>query len=432
MINLPDQQPAAALPLERLKVRLRLRQRTFFHFQHGGVLHGLLCRAFGSHLPPGIFPLALESGRVAFQPGDFYDFVVSAAGSSRALLSVFEASLRSLTNAKRKPGAATLDGNFELVAVEKLAAPTLEESLARAEMLLEQESLRLIFHSPLRLRRPEELAQLGASYFNRDCFPARLLFDRLWRRYRQLVDGEFPSGEAIPMPPSAIARVEDLVWLDMPVRGRIEGKPGRPRGTTLGGVCGSVALSGVPVEWLRLLVLMEAGQLGSSTHFGFGGFFVGELPAWLRPARTYEEALGFRAGDPRAAAEALTPAALAILDEGASFFRSGLSRFSAAEGQRRARAAGMQDAVAGAGTRFIKDLDGRAVMARLEALWPGEPLVEKLGSRLELRGECAELAKLLGKVFASELVEAMQREGKRLVRIGDQLRVVGRVEALAA
>lgn len=425
---LPDEKPAQALPLERLKVRLRLRNQTRFHFQHGGVLHGLLCRVFGSHLPAGLFPLALESGRVDFAPGDPYDFVVSAAGPSRALLRVLEPSLRGLAQAKRGAGAATLDGNFDFESVEPLVLPSLEESLARAEALAARAALRLTLTSPLRLRRPPELAAPGASYLNQDCFPAALLLDRIWRRYRHLMDGEFPESGAMPgLPGGAAAQTDALVWVDMPVRGKLEGKPGRPGGTTLGGVVGALGLKGLPLPWLRLLVLMEEGQLGCATHFSFGGLALGQPPSWLRPASTLEERLGAKAGDPRAAAAALLPAALAVLDDGAAFFRRGLSRFSADEGLRRARSEGFrQELDEGEVPRRLAAIRTDAALVRLQALWPAEPLLRRFAGWLESPASRPQLAELLSALFAWELAEELAGEDRRLVRTPAGLRVLAR------
>jgi hypothetical protein len=426
--TLPDQKPAQALPLERLKVRLRLRERTRFHFQHGGVLHGLLCKVFGSHLPPGLFPLALESGRVDYAPGDLYDFVVTAAGPSRALLRGIGPSLRSLAQEKRGPSTATLDGNFDVEAVEQLPLPTLEEALGRAEFLALRQPLRLICHSPLRLRRSPELALPGAGYLNQECFPVDLLLDRLWRRYRQLLDGDFPETASIPAPPpAASARVEHLIWFDMPVRGKLDGKPGRPGGTTLGGVCGAVSLAELPPTWVRLLALMEGGQLGSSTHFGFGAFALEALPVWCRPACTFEDQLGEQAGDPRAVAAALLPSALAILDEGAAHFRRGLSRFSAEEGERRARGEGYRHELAGEVARRVEALSAELVLPRLAALWPSEPAVVRLAGWLASPVARPALGELLSALFASDLAEDLARDDLRLVRTRAGLQALARL-----
>ena len=429
---LPDGRPARLLPLDRVRVRLRLREPVNFRFLHGGVLQGLLCRLFGHQLPPGLFPLALESGRVAYRAGAAYDFLLSAAGSSRALLAGLEAALGSVGRPRAEP-PATLAGNFVVEEVAALPTRSLAAAIAKAQELAQQGRVRVVFPAPLRLRRPPELAQPGGAYLNAACFPAGVFLDRLWRRYHQLTFGEFPEGRELPpLPEGARAEVEHLVWLDLPVRGKLEGKPGRPSGTTLGGVCGSVVFAGLPLPWLLLLVLMEEGQLGSSTHYGFGAYSLEMAPDWLRPARTYAEELGARAEEPRRVAEVLSPAALALLDDGAAFFRRGLSRFSAIGGLRRAREQGIAARVGGAGTRFVADLRKEEVVARLAALWPGEPLVAKIGEWLEEPEKRAELAKLVGKVFGVELADALEEEGRRLVRVGSELRVFGREEALVA
>lgn len=418
---LPGPSPFQALPIERLRFRLRLRERARFRLQHGGVLHGLLCRVLGGHLPADIFPLALESGRTFYEAGSAYDFVVSAAGKSRALLPELERSLRSLALAPKAEKAATLEGNYELMEVEPLPLPNLEMTLARAAALARQPVVKLLLHAPLRLRLPPELAQPGSAYANRAVFPAALLLDRLWRRYRQLIDGEFPEGGLIPPLPAVSARVEQLLWLDMPVRGRTEGKAGRPTGTTLGGVCGQVLLENLPAEWLRLLVLMEPGHLGSATHFGFGAYAVEELSAWCRSARTREEALGEKAGDVRKAVSVLGPTVEALLDEGASYFRRGWSFFSAEEGLRRAQEEGFRLELAGELEARVARLPVERILAKAQALWPTEPLVERLRHWLGNPAEKKALERLLTWLFAPELAEELEREGKKLVRKGYDL-----------
>ncbi len=228
------------------------------------------------------------------------------------------------------------------------------------------------------------------------------------------------------LPATVAARVEHLDWLDLPLRGKTEGRRGTFGGADLGGFCGSVVFENLPLPWVRLLVAMEPAHAGSGTQFGLGAYALEALPSWLRPARTYAERLGAEAASPAAAAVALAPAALAWLDDGAAFQRRGLSRFSAEGGLKRARELGLNGPVGGAGTRFVASLGDAEVMARLSALWPGEPLLERMPGWLAAPASRAELGRLLVKVFAGELADALAAEDRCLVRCGCELRVLGR------
>src|ERR1051325_2269400 len=69
---------------ERYLVRLRLTRPARFHFNHGGALMGLLCRALQTHeLSAGVAPFACESGHVRFEAGDAYHFGLTLAGAAR-------------------------------------------------------------------------------------------------------------------------------------------------------------------------------------------------------------------------------------------------------------------------------------------------------------------------------------------------------------
>jgi hypothetical protein len=73
-----------------------------------------------------------------------------------------------------------------------------------------------------------------------------------------------------------------LVWVDLPMRGPREGKPGRPQGTTLGGVLGEVLLADVGAEAAALLALLENFHVGSNVHFCKGSR-TSSPPKALRP-----------------------------------------------------------------------------------------------------------------------------------------------------
>ena len=171
-----------------------------------------------------------------------------------------------------KGAAPTLGGNFRLEAAAPLPpADPGAEAGALLDLGGPDKSLTLRFLSPLRLERPEELQERGATFLNEDCFPTAHFLERLWARLFRFASGRFPTAEdragMPPLPPGLTAEPGHLLWLDLPVTGGPRKKP-----YTLGGVAGEVRLSGVPQEWLPLLVLGRHLHTGAGTAYGFGRY----------------------------------------------------------------------------------------------------------------------------------------------------------------
>jgi hypothetical protein len=433
-LQLPGGLRAEDLDLQRFKIRLRLREPARFGFLHGAMLHRLVTSLLGEGPPPGLFPLALESGHVKYEEGEAYDFVLSAAaGEPKRRLEGIEPALRA-AGQKRPPAtnkATSLEGLYEVESLEPLPRLELGEALKRVEQLVGQNAVRIRLASPLRLRRKPERASQEASQTSQAEWLAAQLLGGLWRRWRQLAG--LPAAEPPALSPQARVKTEHPTRLDLPLELCDQDLSGGPAPTTLSGLSGSLVAENLPRPWLLLLVLMEQAQAGSATEYGFGSYTLGELPQWQSPAQTYLERLTwYDEVDPEGAARILEPAAVALLDEGPAFYRRGLSRLSAEGGLKRAREQGLNGPVGGAGDRFVAQLEKAEVIARLEALWPGEPLIAKLEAWLEIPAEKAKLTRLLAKIFAVELADALQEEGRRLVRMGNELRVLGRHAARVA
>src|SRR5205823_2010593 len=121
---------------ERYLIRLRLTAAARFHFNHGGALMGLMCRAAGRHeLPAGFVPFACESGRVRFREGDPYNVGLTLAGAATREIDVerLDAGLRRIGAEKPDPRRPlpTLGGNFEVESVERLPPPDIESEASR-------------------------------------------------------------------------------------------------------------------------------------------------------------------------------------------------------------------------------------------------------------------------------------------------------------
>jgi hypothetical protein len=120
--------------VERYRLRLRLTGEARFHFEHGGVLRGLLSRALGRHdLPPELIPFAPESGRVRFAPGDAYQIGLTLVGPARGLAGeLFDGLARLGRSPAAGRPAPVLGGNFDLEAAEPLPPPDFEAEARRS------------------------------------------------------------------------------------------------------------------------------------------------------------------------------------------------------------------------------------------------------------------------------------------------------------
>ncbi|MDQ3916937.1 MAG: hypothetical protein M3348_00410, partial [Acidobacteriota bacterium] len=299
--RLPRTPQMLTAEVERYAVTLRFTQPGRFHFNHGGALMGLLCRALATHeLHAGVAPFASESGRVRFAPGEAYRFGLSLAGraSTGFRAEEFRAALARIGARPPDPNRPppTLGGNFEVVSVEPCPPPAPADEIAK---LAAARTVTLRLLSPLRVERPAPLKRKGAGYLNAECFPLSHFTRRLVKRLFLLARERFPEdGEIEDLLPSLGAAHEPvmtdvrLLWLDIP----LEGPPGkRPaQGYTLGGGVGRVVFREVPESWLPHIVAGQDTHAGEKTHYGLGRYLVEECRAVgedvFRPARTlYEE-----------------------------------------------------------------------------------------------------------------------------------------------
>ncbi len=293
----------AAIPrpdFDRHVLTLRFTRPARFHFNHGAVLHGLFNAVFQHDLPSGLLPFACESGRVRFEPGDFYNIGLTLIGTARSSLSKVEDELHRIGRAEppRDRPLPTLAGNFELVNVTRLNPPDIDHA---ARALADRSQWTLRFVSPLRLERPEPLKTRGASHVNSACFPAYHFLRRLWTRLFFLAHDRYPTaderlGLILPIPTTVEISPRTLLWLDLPIDGRPDKESNHPSGHTVGGVVGEAILAGEPGAWLLPLVLGQYLHAGEKTHYGLGRYAIAEAASHedgdpFRPARTAFERL---------------------------------------------------------------------------------------------------------------------------------------------
>lgn len=272
--------PGAFTPpqIDRLLVTLRLRRAARLHFNHGGVLRGLVSAALRRHeVPAGLIPFACESGRVSFEPGEPYRLGFTLVGESQRLAEELIRGLE-VVGGHEPPGGQggvppTLGGNFDVSLVRPLGPAPIG---ALQDLVAASSRVCLRFISPMRLKRPAELATPHEAYVNGQCFPAGHFLDRLFQRVMFVLHGQYPDAAARrscpALPPGLEADVAGrLLWVDVPIEGRGD-DPRRPRGYTLGGILGTVTLAGVSPDWASWLTLGRHLHVGESTAYGFGRF----------------------------------------------------------------------------------------------------------------------------------------------------------------
>ena len=266
-----------------------------FHFLHGGALNGLLCNALQGHpLPEGVVPFACESGRVRFEAGERYNIGVTLVGEARGLLDDLAAGLHRIgaTEPDRTRPLPALCGNFEVVEVTTLPAPDLEQE---ATVLAGSGgTVTLQFLAPLRMERPRAQKLPGEGYLNASFFPVPHFLLRLWGRLFRLAERR-PASEADrdalrpSLPAGAATRHPRLFWVDLPVPGEGAANGSHGGGLRLGGVMGSIGLTGISPVWVPPLVLGQYLHAGEHVHFGLGRYRIAELATAgdpFRPARS--------------------------------------------------------------------------------------------------------------------------------------------------
>ena len=510
---------------DRYLIKLRFTRPARFHFNHGGALMGLLCRALETHdLPAGVIPFACESGRVQFAPDDFYHIGLTVAGVARAGFDIEKVHKGLQRIGARTPDLnqplPTLAGNFEVASIEVCHPPDLEKEIAS---LTESKTLTLRFLSPLRVERPSSLKEKGAGFLNGDCFPLWHLTERLVKRLFLLMHGRYPEAQEcgqllLPLQTQSEPTILDqhLLWLDIPLDGARGKSEGRPKGYTLGGVVGKITFSCVPQTWLPILLLGQYAHAGENTHYGLGRYLIEECltlnedcfqPArtiyqdLIEPARledafehiinhsiapgvdgcapddyrnsyeslaarlstdlrtgTYKPSplLGFVAPKDgsrlrplavptvrdrmaqRAACELLSPAIEMLLEDCSYAYRKGFSRVGAARAIERAYDEGFRYVLDADITSFFDAVTWTQLFAKLEALFPFEPLVGlieewvrvpvmfdgKLIKRERGLPQGISVSPLLANLFLDEFDEELLGRDYRLVRFADDFIVL--------
>jgi CRISPR-associated protein Cas1 len=512
------------LTVARYQVKLRLTHPARFHFNHGGALMGLMCRALLTHdLPGGMMPFACESGRVRFEPGDCYHIGLTLVGPACEQFNQerFVEGLQAVggqRNDANRP-QPTLGGNFEVIGMSSLPPPDVDEELAR---LKGRPSLTFHLLSPFRLERPSDLKVKGAGFLNNDCFPLSHFTRRLTYRLFLMAHERHPTPAEREALFSSTHLVEPslvnprLMWLDIPLEGAQGKHESQPKGYTIGGTIGKIAFRDVPESWLPTLVSGQHVHAGENSHYGLGRYVIEECSVRagdvFRPARTIYQGLidtalldgalehvaehsvaagvdgvtpfkGLENRDlltthlateieketyrpeplfgfvmpkdseglrpltiptvrdrvvQRAAVELLGPSVEALLEDCSYAYRKGFSRAGAARAIEKAYEDSYRYVLDADVTSFFDAVEWERMFAKLEALFPLEPLVQliehwvrapvmferRLIERERGLPQGAAISPLLANLYLDELDEELLGRDYRLVRFADDFVVL--------
>ena len=244
------------LSFEEYQIQLKLQEPVRFHYYHGPVLHGLLCRALNRHpLGPEIALYPAESGRIEYRTSDSYNFGLALFGDCPKLAGQIRSGLEQV--GKSPPVGKTV-GAF---AVTQFARQDEIQPLPKLP-----EDITLQFITPLRVERRQPLK--GKRFFDPAFFDLqrflRLLHDRVYDLCK--LSGTALPPYQVPDIPEVQVHQKSLIWIDTPYHGERK---------TIGGVVGFVRFKGdLPDHWKRLLWLGQRVHVGRNSAFGFGRYML--------------------------------------------------------------------------------------------------------------------------------------------------------------
>ncbi|KAB2965032.1 MAG: hypothetical protein F9K16_03000 [Thermoanaerobaculia bacterium] len=468
---------------------------------HGFELRELLRWALGvESLPAGLIPFAPESGQLDFSAGDRYGFGVTAIGAGRVAVDRLLLELSARLPARGQGEGPRLATHCRLHRAWPLPPPQAQREI---EALAELDSIDLRFLSPLRLHLPRKERRGAGRWVSEQTFPAQLLLTETRRRVAQALGWtddvtriRLPA-HGLKMLPRPAVRLPLTLGSDGDAKRRISGIQGRlhlhglpsellplivaarylhvgqaiPLGfgrfdlpdlapiapepwrasTSLG------ARVAEPGRLARAADLVLAG--GPAGAAASGSSLVGGLartlsrgdyaPVPMRSRTIPKPSGGVRQlaipSVPdrivqRAALDLLAPILDGLFADVSFGFRRGRSRFDAA----RTIAAGWRQ-----GERTVLDADIEAffdnvpwprLLARLDALFPRDPIVDLLASwitcpvrqagrriqRLAGITQGSPISPLLANFVLDELDSALLASGARLVRYADDFAVLCR------
>lgn len=243
--------------LEQFSVRLKIKQKASLPFFHCNIIYGLLKDALNRHpLGQEIIIYPVESSRIIYEAGDYYNFGVSLLKKDDSFLQKLEEGLKNLSLINNGEKDVTLQ--FEEPEVKKL--PRTDFTVFPIN---NTGHTKLKFITPLRMEKGKgkKYDYFEDTYFD----PSRFLF----LLYNRLYDLAKLNGEPIaayqkPLIPECSVTGKNFIWADVPARDK-----------KLGGIIGSVELKGEPDSgWQKILYMGQFLHAGNNSSFGLGKYLL--------------------------------------------------------------------------------------------------------------------------------------------------------------
>jgi len=279
---------SALFPLRSVVVTLRFLQTSNPSFFHQPALGAFLRYLAGS--PEGFERLirfdALESGRIAYQPGQFYRFTLVCLAGGEPIFNTLLGNLARLPGSSpQKDRPLPFRDNCELAALhDSFTAETVtrfDELCAYEFASLQQEAElwrgydKLTWHtlSPARLLKAKERrtdAKGEARYCrNLSDVDGALLSARLYDSMAELLRSRGVATPPRPPAPPLLIDQGHLFWLDADYTDNVGERQ------VIGGMNGRLELAFPelpPVEWLQLAICGQYTGLGQRVAFGLGRY----------------------------------------------------------------------------------------------------------------------------------------------------------------
>lgn len=241
--------------IHTFKLRFEIMRGYNFPYYHGAQVNSLLSGAFDRHpLGKNIIPYPIESGKVNFIKGNFYNLGISILGSEFTTTE----QIRNSFSDVRVNDDGDVANVFKLVDVEEVfLTNTISAGLTNP--------YHLKFITPLRHARKEK--ETGKRFFDPSHFSPSYFLELLLNRLKELKEYiKVSAADSDTTIPICGLMDKNLMWIDMPFS------------KTLGGIIGQVKFNADLNDfWKETLWCGQFIHAGLNSSFGFGKYIIDNL-----------------------------------------------------------------------------------------------------------------------------------------------------------
>lgn len=288
LIHDPDLPLASLFPLRSLIVTLQLTRKTNLRIFHQPALSAFLRFLAGS---ADDFDLHIridvpESGRIAYQAGDYYRFMLIGLGSDTRLLQTLFSRLKALPTSSPKTGKQlAFCDNLRFISfhdalseqvlnqLDEVSTYAFDTLCEEVELWRYQHLLEWHFLSPARLLKDKQRREnlKGEARFIRDApdINGAGLLQRIHNSLADLLRRREGISTRAALPPDFPLLNVHLFWMDC------EYTDAKGKDKLMGGVSGRIHLqlpSDLSPAWWQLLILGQYIGIGQRASFGWGRY----------------------------------------------------------------------------------------------------------------------------------------------------------------